>query len=251
MKIKWSRSVVSDSLDPLDCSPPGSSVHGILQARALEWGATSFSRASSLTQGLNPGLPRCRQTLSEPPLVQDSCSSIVCECLRYSRISHVAADSPPSWASLLRAPGPQVLAERRAGLSACSSAPLAPWRTPGSGHTSKLLSQFVPPPTPPAVATHPFSLSALLFLPRIWGHQHHPRRFSRLKSLSEAWTLALGHTATKLTLEFGYFWLWNLWSSNSTTWKNGNCWGMDAAVVVFFFSPFTPFQVCQSWIKLD
>ena len=136
MKIKWSRSVVSDSLDPLDCSPPGSSVHGILQARALEWGATSFSRASSLTQGLNPGLPRCRQTLSEPPLVQDSCSSIVCECLRYSRISHVAADSPPSWASLLRAPGPQVLAERRAGLSACSSAPLAPWRTPGSGHTS-------------------------------------------------------------------------------------------------------------------
>ena len=28
--------------DPLDCSPPGSSVHGILQARILEWVATSF-----------------------------------------------------------------------------------------------------------------------------------------------------------------------------------------------------------------
>ena len=32
--------------DPMDCSPPGSSVHGILQARILEWVATSFSRGS-------------------------------------------------------------------------------------------------------------------------------------------------------------------------------------------------------------
>ena len=29
--------------NPMDCSPPGSSVHGIFQARALEWGATAFS----------------------------------------------------------------------------------------------------------------------------------------------------------------------------------------------------------------
>ena len=29
--------------DPMDCSPPGSSVHGILQARTLEWGAMSSS----------------------------------------------------------------------------------------------------------------------------------------------------------------------------------------------------------------
>ena len=33
--------------NPLDCSPPGSSVHGILQARILEWVAISFSRGSS------------------------------------------------------------------------------------------------------------------------------------------------------------------------------------------------------------
>ena len=31
----------------MDCSPPGSSVHGILQARILEWAAISFSRGSS------------------------------------------------------------------------------------------------------------------------------------------------------------------------------------------------------------
>ena len=30
--------------DPVDCSPPGSSVHGIFQARVLEWGAIAFSK---------------------------------------------------------------------------------------------------------------------------------------------------------------------------------------------------------------
>ena len=33
--------------DPMDCSPPGSSVHGILQARTLEWVAISSFRGSS------------------------------------------------------------------------------------------------------------------------------------------------------------------------------------------------------------
>ena len=33
--------------DPVDCSPPGSSVRGILQARILEWVAIPFSRGSS------------------------------------------------------------------------------------------------------------------------------------------------------------------------------------------------------------
>ena len=33
--------------DPVDCSPPGSSVHGILKARILEWVAIPFSRGSS------------------------------------------------------------------------------------------------------------------------------------------------------------------------------------------------------------
>ena len=33
--------------DPVDCSPPGSSIHGILQARILQWVAIPFSRGSS------------------------------------------------------------------------------------------------------------------------------------------------------------------------------------------------------------
>ena len=44
-KWKGSLLVVSDSSrpHPMDCSPPGSSVHGIFQARVLEWGAIAFS----------------------------------------------------------------------------------------------------------------------------------------------------------------------------------------------------------------
>ena len=46
MKMK-SESEVAQSCptlrDPMDCSLPGSSVHGILQARVLEWGAIAFS----------------------------------------------------------------------------------------------------------------------------------------------------------------------------------------------------------------
>ena len=47
MKVK-SESEVAQSCptlsDPMDCSPPGSSIHGIFQARVLEWAATAFSR---------------------------------------------------------------------------------------------------------------------------------------------------------------------------------------------------------------
>ena len=46
MKVK-SESEVSQSCltlsDPMDCSLPGSSIHGIFQARVLEWGAIAFS----------------------------------------------------------------------------------------------------------------------------------------------------------------------------------------------------------------
>ena len=47
-KWKWSRSVVSDSSDPMDYSLPGSSIHGIFQAKVLEWGAIAFSARDSI-----------------------------------------------------------------------------------------------------------------------------------------------------------------------------------------------------------
>ena len=48
--------------DPLDCSPPGSSVHGILQARILEWVAIPFSRDLPDPK-IELGSSHCRQIL--------------------------------------------------------------------------------------------------------------------------------------------------------------------------------------------
>ena len=42
MEFQYLYYVTSDSLCPMDCSPPSSSVHGILQARILEWVDISF-----------------------------------------------------------------------------------------------------------------------------------------------------------------------------------------------------------------
>ena len=46
MKVKIESEVAQSCLtlsDPMVCSPPGSSIHGIFQARVLEWGAIAFS----------------------------------------------------------------------------------------------------------------------------------------------------------------------------------------------------------------
>ena len=59
----------SESEVPQSCptlcnpTPASSSIHGIFQARIVEWVAISFSRRSSLIQGLNLGLLHCKQTL--------------------------------------------------------------------------------------------------------------------------------------------------------------------------------------------
>ena len=53
--LDWERGLMKSEIaqlcptlcDPMDCSPPGSSMHGIFQARVLEWVAISFSRGSS------------------------------------------------------------------------------------------------------------------------------------------------------------------------------------------------------------
>ena len=54
---------MSDSLRPVDCSPPSSSIHGILQARILEW--VAIPSAGDLPDpGIKPGSP----TLQADPL---------------------------------------------------------------------------------------------------------------------------------------------------------------------------------------
>ena len=69
ISISWwwfSRSVVSDSCDPMDWSSPGSSVHGVFQARILGWLAISFSRRSP-----NPGIEAGSPTLQADSLLTE------------------------------------------------------------------------------------------------------------------------------------------------------------------------------------
>ena len=56
--------VVSNSCNPMDSTLPGSSVHGIFQARKMEWVAIPFSRGIFQSQGSNPDLLHCKQILS-------------------------------------------------------------------------------------------------------------------------------------------------------------------------------------------
>ena len=73
-----SRSVVSGSLRPMGCSPPGSSVHGILQARILEWLAFPFSKGSFQPR-IKPRSPPLQADClpSEPPFI---CHSVATSC---------------------------------------------------------------------------------------------------------------------------------------------------------------------------
>ena len=72
MKVK-SESEVAQSFptlsNPMDCSPPGSSVHGIFQARVLEWGATAFSdhRAAAAAKSLQSCPTLCDPIDGSPP----------------------------------------------------------------------------------------------------------------------------------------------------------------------------------------
>ena len=68
--------------DPVDCSPPGSSIHGILQARILEWLAISFS--NMLSRLVITCLPRSKHLLlswlQSPSAVILEPQKIVCHC---------------------------------------------------------------------------------------------------------------------------------------------------------------------------
>ena len=71
MDVKESERVVTQSCltlwDPVDCSLPDSSIHGIFQARVLEWVAISFSM----------GLPHCRETLYHPSHQESQCERTI------------------------------------------------------------------------------------------------------------------------------------------------------------------------------
>ena len=56
LKVKSENEVTQSCLtpsDPMDCSPPGPSIHGIFQARVLEWGAIAFSEIIDFIRALS------------------------------------------------------------------------------------------------------------------------------------------------------------------------------------------------------
>ena len=52
--------------DPRDCSPPGSSVHGIFQASVLEWGAIAFSNSNAAAAATAAQSLQSCPTLTDP-----------------------------------------------------------------------------------------------------------------------------------------------------------------------------------------
>ena len=62
---------MSDSLRPMDCSPPGSTFHGILQAIILEWVAISFSRGPS-QPGIEPRSPTLQADALPSELIKNN-----------------------------------------------------------------------------------------------------------------------------------------------------------------------------------
>ena len=90
--------------DPMDCSPPGSSVHGILRARILEWVAMPLLQGIFPTQEWNPYLLHCRQILyqatREAVLVYSLC--LICQgrTREAPRFSDVETEAPETCTTL-------------------------------------------------------------------------------------------------------------------------------------------------------
>ena len=82
----------------MDFSPPGSSVHGILQTRVLEWVAISFSRESSQPRDWTwvPTL-QAYSLLSEPTRKAPKECLTSCSSLRRSEIVQVGSHSEDNW----------------------------------------------------------------------------------------------------------------------------------------------------------
>ena len=89
MKVKSESEVAQSCLtliDPMDCSPPGFSVHGIFQTRVLEWGAIAFSELNCIdVRKAEPGridafkLWCCGRLLRVPWIARRSNQSILKE----------------------------------------------------------------------------------------------------------------------------------------------------------------------------
>ena len=78
MKVQNESQVTQSCLtlsDPIDCSLPGPSIHGIFQTRVPEWGATAFSNGGLITQNTNSYSKSCIFIITAILLTQKGQSS--------------------------------------------------------------------------------------------------------------------------------------------------------------------------------
>ena len=90
MKVKSESEVAQSYLtlsDPMDCSPPGSSTHGIFQTRVLEWGAIAFSREQGETNE-----PRKFRSVNVASFVNSVLGSLGTFCLYKDKVLKVISD---------------------------------------------------------------------------------------------------------------------------------------------------------------
>ena len=97
MKVKSESEVIQSCptlSNPMDCSPPGSSVHGIFQARVLEWGAIVFSALQGYSHLIclsrflyHPQLEMKQNNIFPAPYSTGFCESCPCGTLALDRYS--------------------------------------------------------------------------------------------------------------------------------------------------------------------
>ena len=87
--------------DPMDCSLPGSSVHGIFQARVLEWGAIAFSRQALKCRGITLTTKGCLVKAMVFPVVMLGCESWT---IKKAECQRTDAFELWCWRRLLRVP---------------------------------------------------------------------------------------------------------------------------------------------------
>ena len=116
MKVRSESEVAQSCLtlsDPIDCSPPGSSIHGIFQARVLEWGAIAFSdeaRESNINNTNSYCLWRA-YSMCDCIILSVTPCGLYCDCHLIAQQESVAsqvallAKNPPAYAGDVRDAG--------------------------------------------------------------------------------------------------------------------------------------------------
>ena len=151
--------------DPMDCSLSGSFVHGVFQARVLEWIAISFSRGSS-------------QSRNRTRRIAGRCFTVWA--------TREAIDMDPPWVYILNLLSTSPSPYHPSGSSQCTS-PEHPVSCIKSGltihfiydiiHVSMPFSQIIPPSPSPTESKRLFCTAVSLLLSCVQGYHYHLSKF--------------------------------------------------------------------------